>query len=253
MSTTDWSLMEQVRAVLRPFKVATEALSTPWFPTASAVLPLKFVLLSQLQTSPDDPAAIREMKTKISDDLAKRYGQDKDAYMLLNSASCLDPRFHLLVHLTRDQQLELREKVKKELIAIAEQKEGDGGNEAVDCQHQDTTALSAMGDLFGDIYSQRTNTNCDRALHDVIQQEMTMYERETPLPTHGDPLAWWKTAQVRFPHIALLARRYLSIPGTSLRAETVFSTAGIVADKKRSALNPENVDRLVFLANNLNI
>ena len=76
LSTSDWSLMEQVRAVLKPFKTVTE----------------------------------------------------------------------------------------KELIAIAEQKEGHGGNEAADCQHQDKTALSAMGDLFGDIYSQSTNTNCDRAL-----------------------------------------------------------------------------------------
>lgn len=91
--------------------------------------------------------------------------------MLLNSASYLDPRFHRLVHLTRDQQQELREKVKKELIAIAEQKEGHGGNEAADCQYQDKTALSAMGDLFGDIYSQSTNTTCDRALRDVIQRE----------------------------------------------------------------------------------
>lgn len=193
------------------------------------------------------------MKTKISDILAKRYGQDKDAFRLLNSATYLDPRFHRLVHLTRDQQQELREKVKKELIAIAEQKEGHGGNEAADCQYQDKTALSAMGDLFGDIYSQSTNTTCDRALRDVIQQETLMYERETHLPTYSDPLAWWKTAQVRFPHKALLARRYLSIPGTSVRAETVFSTAGIVVDKKRSVLNPENTDRLVFLANNLNI
>ena len=131
---------------------------------------------------------------------------------------------------------------------IAEQKEGHGGNEAADCQYQDKTALSAMGDLSGDIYSQSTNTNCDSD-----QQETLTYERETPLPTHSDPLAWWKMAQVRFPHIVLLARRYLSIPGTSVRAETVFSTAGIVVDKKCSALNPENVDCLVFLANNLNI
>ena len=90
-----------------------------------------------------------------------------------------------------------------------------------------------MGDLFGDIYSQSTNTNCDRALRDDIHQETLMYERETSLPTYSVPLAWWKTAQVRFTHKALLARRYLSIPGTLVRAETVFSKAGIVVDKKR--------------------
>ena len=103
LSTSDWSLFEQVRAVLKPLKVATETLWTPRFPTTSAVLPLKFALQSQLQTSTDDPAAIWEMKTRISDNLAKRYGQDKDAFMLLDSTSYLDPRFHQLFHLYYNQ------------------------------------------------------------------------------------------------------------------------------------------------------
>lgn len=112
LSTSEWALMEHMREVLKPFKVATEALSTDRYPTASAVLPLKFVLLSQLQPSADDPTAVREMKTRISTDLGRRYSQDRDAFMLLNTASYLDPRFHRLIHLERDQQQEIREKVK---------------------------------------------------------------------------------------------------------------------------------------------
>jgi len=86
---------------------------------------------------------------------------------------------------------------------------------------------------------------------DILQQEMVSYERETPLPTDSNPLEWWGMSCSKFPHLAQLARRYLCIPGTSVRAERVFSTAGIIVNKKRSALDPENVDRLVFLANNL--
>ncbi|KAJ8266637.1 hypothetical protein GJAV_G00132880 [Gymnothorax javanicus] len=121
LSTSEWALMEHKREVLKPFKVATEAYSTDRYPTASAVLPLKFVLLSQLQPSNDDPTEIREMKTRISTDLGRRYSQDRDAFMLLNTASYLDPRFHRLIHLERDQQQEMREKVKGELMVIAEE------------------------------------------------------------------------------------------------------------------------------------
>ncbi|XP_056116949.1 E3 SUMO-protein ligase ZBED1-like [Rhinichthys klamathensis goyatoka] len=248
LTTSEWTLMEQVRAVLKPFKVATEALSTDRFPTASAVLPLKYVLLSHLQPSTGDPAALKEMKTKIKTDLYNRYSQDKDAFKLLNTASYLDPRFHRLIHLERDQRQEVREKIKGEISQLPVFAE----RAAMAITRREKTALSAMGDLFGDVYRQGADAS-DGPLDigAVLEQEMLIYESETPLPSDCNPLSWWMTSQSKYPHLAQLARRYLSIPGTSVRAERVFSTAGIIVNKKRSALDSENVDRLVFLANNL--
>ncbi|KAJ8333934.1 hypothetical protein SKAU_G00412530 [Synaphobranchus kaupii] len=190
LSTNEWTVMEKVRDVLKPFKVATEALSTDTYPTASAVLPLQHILVSQLnQPTTDDPNSIKEMKSKIVTDLAKRYNEEKRAFLLLNTASYLDPRLIRFIHLTEDQK---------------------------------------------------------------NKQEMAMYKREAPLPADSNPLQWWKTSgSVRYHHLAQLAHRYLCIPGTSVRSERVFSTAGNIVKKKRSALDAENVDRLVFLANNL--
>ncbi|KAK5853479.1 hypothetical protein PBY51_014626 [Eleginops maclovinus] len=256
---TRWnSTYDMVRAVLKPFKTATEALSTDRFPTASAVLPLKYVLLSHLKPSIGDSAALNDMKTKISTDLEKRYNPNKDAFMLLNTSSYLDPRFHRLIHLDRDQQQEVRERVKSELMVIAEDCGGyeeDGEVAAMAKGTQEKTALGAMGDLFGNVYQGAESTDASGRptvdIGNVLQQEMLIYESETPLPTDSDPLSWWKASGSKYSHIAQLARRYLSIPGSSVRAERVFSTAGIIVNKKRSALDPENVDRLVFLANNL--
>ncbi|KAK7176491.1 hypothetical protein R3I93_000658 [Phoxinus phoxinus] len=252
LTTREWTLMEQVRAVLKPFKLATEALSTDRFPTSSAVLPLKYVLLSNLQPSTSDPAALNEMKTKIKTDLYNRYSRDKDAFKLLNTASYLDPRFHRLIHLERDQRQEVREKIKAEISQLPVFAERAAMGMGI--TRHEKTALSAMGDLFGDVYRQGADASGGASGLDigaVLEQEMLIYESETPLPTDSNPLSWWKTSQSRYPHLAELARRYLSIPGTSVRAERVFSTAGIIVNKKRSALDSENVDRLVFLANNL--
>ena len=91
----------------------------------------------------------------------------------------------------------------------------------------------------------------DDQARDVIQSEMRAYEGETPLKSSGNPLEWWGKSAYKYPNMAQLARRYLCVPGTSVRSERVFSTAGIIVNKQRSALDPENVDRLVFLANNL--
>uniref|UniRef100_A0A8C9Z4Z2 BED-type domain-containing protein n=1 Tax=Sander lucioperca TaxID=283035 RepID=A0A8C9Z4Z2_SANLU len=257
LTTSEWTLMEQVSdkndvhtVLLRPFKVATEALSTDQFPTASAVLPLKYVLLSHLQPSTGDPAALNEMKTKIKTDLYNRYSPDKDAFKLLNTSSYLDPRFHRLIHLERDQWQEVWEKIKGEISQLPVFAERAAM--ATGITHQEKTALSAMGDLFGDVYRKGGDASGGPLdVGAVLEQEMLIYESETPLPTDSNPLSWWKTSQSKYPHLAQLARHYLSIPGTSVRAERVFSTAGIIVNKKRSALDSENVDRLVFLANNL--
>ncbi|CAK6984745.1 zinc finger BED domain-containing protein 1-like, partial [Scomber scombrus] len=178
-----------VRAVLKPFKVATEALSTDRFPTASAVLPLKYVLMSHLQPSTGDLQALNDMKTKISADLEKRYSHIKDAFMLLNTASYLDPRFHRLIHLARDQQQEVRDKVHREMSLIAEDEE-QGAGTATETQHSEKTALSAMGSLFGDVYRQNAGPGGTLDIGTVLLQEMQMYETETPLPTDSNPLRW---------------------------------------------------------------
>lgn len=51
LSTSEWSMVEQLKDTMKPFKVATQALSTDAFPTASAVLPLQHVMISQLSTA----------------------------------------------------------------------------------------------------------------------------------------------------------------------------------------------------------
>ena len=48
LSTSEWSGVEQLKDTLTPFKMAIQALSTNACPTASAVLPLQHVMISQL-------------------------------------------------------------------------------------------------------------------------------------------------------------------------------------------------------------
>ena len=239
----------QVQEILKPFKVATEALSTDAYPTASAVLPIIHVLLAQLKRTPreEEPPALLEMKAKIATDLKKRYGEERVARRLLNKASYLDPRFHQLRHLEEDQKRQVHLAVLEEMKANV----GGGRDEAPERprEQQTKSALTAMESLFGGVCDTRPNQEQDISL--LLQKEMSMYEQESPIPPQENPLRWWKTSGGRYPHIAQMAKKYLSMPGSSVRSERVFSSAGNIVNKKRSALAPSNVDYLVFLANNL--
>ncbi len=66
-------------------------------------------------------------------------------------------------------------------------------------------------------------------------------------------MKWWCDNDVIFPFLSSLAKCYLCIPGTSVAAERILSTAGAVITAKRSSLTLKYVYKLVFLHKNLYI
>ena len=80
--------------------------------------------------------------------------------------------------------------------------------------------------------------------------EVDTYFSEKVVTRSTNPLQWWKENQSRFPLIAQVARSYLCIPVTSTPSERLFSKAGLVVNKLRSNLKPENVNALLFLNHN---
>ena len=81
--------------------------------------------------------------------------------------------------------------------------------------------------------------------------EVKWYTEEEP--SADSPLEWQKKNHTRFPYLSVLAKKYLAVPATSVPAERAFSIAGHIVSQKRSCLLPENVNRLVFLAENLKL
>jgi hypothetical protein len=68
--------------------------------------------------------------------------------------------------------------------------------------------------------------------------------------TMDDPLAWWKRKEPLFPRLARLARKYLALPASSAPSERIFSKMNAVVDKRRASLDPDRVERLVFIKEN---
>ena len=82
---------------------------------------------------------------------------------------------------------------------------------------------------------------------------MLRYKTEPPIPVKENPLQWLAMHSYIYPKINIMARKYLCIVATctSVPSEQLFSTAGNVVSVKRNALLPENVEKLVFLHENL--
>jgi hypothetical protein len=66
------------------------------------------------------------------------------------------------------------------------------------------------------------------------------------------PLQWWKMHYKKYPSVWSLAIHILCIPASSALAESIFSAAVNVVNKKQICLDLNSADLLIFLCGNSN-
>ena len=81
--------------------------------------------------------------------------------------------------------------------------------------------LSGLAIILGDDYTNQRGMNSgdDSEDSDPVLQEVESYLKERPLDREEPPLGWWKENQHKFPLVARVAKRYLTISITSTPAE----------------------------------
>ena len=80
--------------------------------------------------------------------------------------------------------------------------------------------------------------------------EVDNYLLEDCIPEENNPLEYWKNSQHKFPNLAKLAAKYLSIPASSGAVERLFSVAGNIFRPNRCNLSDSNFEKLVFIRTN---
>ena len=80
------------------------------------------------------------------------------------------------------------------------------------------------------------------------RQTVLGYMSDTKIPKKTSLLGIW---QAMSGGLVPVAKKLLAIPATSTPSERSFSIAGRVIEERRTNLNPENVDALLFLHSNI--
>lgn len=112
-----------------------------------------------------------------------------------------------------------------------------------------TLRQSSLTVLLGQTFNAVTTVE-PKSVQTRVEEEVRKYLEAPSLPVTDNPLEWWSSNDLVYPRLVKLAKR-LCIPGTSVAAEIVFSTAGDIVSAQRSMLTPQHVDQLVFLHKNL--
>ena len=84
-----------------------------------------------------------------------------------------------------------------------------------------------------------------------VENQLESYLKEIRIKPKECPGAWWKLNKDKYPDIARLARKYLSVQGTSTPAERVMSDMGIILNKKRLSMSDESFRMLMYLGDTI--
>lgn len=238
---SEFATLEAFISVMKPLVEITEAIGGEKWITISTIRPILHKLLkSSFVPSSDDSAQVKSFKKVLLTDLQDRY--TGDVLMFLSKATMLDPRFKGLKFLTREERDDVVSHVREDAAFVdpvsdteleqpsAKRSKGEGKLMHI---------LEGIGEVNDEAPSKEEQLDC----------ELSRFLGEQP--TTDSPTEWWSNNHGRYPLLSQLARRYLAVPATSVPCERAFSTAGHIASEKRSCLLPENVNRLVFLAENL--
>jgi len=165
-------------------------------------------------------------------------------------ATILDPRLKKLNFIKSEAKREIIEKL-YDLYSdekFESKLNTDDFDSTFDIHQDTTTSLSSMSSNFilNALFS--NNNNNDDSIEET--NEVDDYLALQPLNHNCDPLNWWKNNLKRFPLLSKIARKYLSIPATSVPSERLFSDAGLHLTSRRNCLAPDIVDQLLFLKRN---
>lgn len=250
----EFSLLEEVLRVLKPFKDVTVQMSAEKYVTISAISPLLHHLLNNvLKVEDSESSAVKKMKQDMASNLSTRYHEPAVAE-LLNLACFVDPRFKNLPFMDDDERKLLYDnvvaKVMMHVVPEPEEEQPVQGSEHGEEEPPMKKPKTLLGQLLGGMFS-KAGEKKRMSIREKAEAEMKQYLDEPPLDIDESVLQWWSQNHRRFPAIATVAKGVLCIPATSTPSERLFSRAGHIINSRRASLDSEHASMLCFLAENL--
>lgn len=254
LSGQQWIQIESVVQMLEIFKQSTLAASHA-ATMVSEVIPMVNSVKIAIQRVAMQRTGLEGMKNDLLASLNNRY-RDHEKHSVYSFATLLDPRFKNKVFQS-SVAAGTACSMLVSMIADAEthQTETTGastqsGSQLAQQSAANNTGPSPMWKNYAALIAQAETPAVVDQKH-VIQQEMESYLSEPLLENNYSPLEYWKISRFKF--LKNVAQKYLGIPPATVFSERLFSTAGIICDRRRNRLSPENVKMLVFLNKNVTV
>ncbi|XP_047016312.1 uncharacterized protein si:dkey-96f10.1 [Ictalurus punctatus] len=214
---------------------AGELLVGKKYASFSVVLPALCHLLRTMEVSDVDPAHIARFKATFTKDLNGR--KENSNLWWLKVANARDPRFKDLRCLPRAEKGDVWQKL-SEMLKDREPAPQTSGEKVEPEPRKKKMALLLMGS---------ESESDDEVL--ATDKSLERYQAEPYVSIETCPLQWWSSQAGTCDKLSHIAKRCLATPASTVPCERLFSLAGHILQKRRSALSSENVNKLACLSN----
>ncbi|XP_059096593.1 zinc finger BED domain-containing protein 4-like [Tigriopus californicus] len=236
VDSNTWQGLQEATEVLRPLYEATIELSGERCTTGSKIIPLTKMLFLKIDSLIRDGltgSLKSDLALAIQRNLHRRFGMLENNVELA-IATMLDPRFKTKCFRDDSKTIAASNQILAELTEsqILPRPSNPGSN----------IPHSFLWESFDEVISDQVS----------VQTVLQGYLNDARQPRLSNPVKWWREiGRDKFPPLLNLAKKYLSIPATSVPSERVFSVAGQVISKKRNRLADESARKLICLHRNL--
>ena len=258
LSATQWDIVSNLIDTLAPIEEVTMEMSNSES-SAGCIIPSVSVLKLMQQAEGPSSVGIKTLRKTMLDSLTKRFSKAEETKVLF-LATLLDPRYKARAFVSEETvekgKLWLKEEAEEQLGELREEDpspapERPEQDEDLDPEtkkqrriHQPTLLNTLYARVLGaTAVSRGMNKNS-------FESELECYLSEPVIERSEMPLQWWQKNDTRFKTLALLAKKFLCPPPSTVPSERVFSEMGMIYDAKKSRLTGEHAHQL-FLHYNL--
>lgn len=246
ISGSEIEVLTELLNILKPFKEATIEISGSDYITGSLCIPLLCIIESALSKSdPMSPIAV-SLQIKLQTCLSVRM-KPFISNPLLCHATLVDPRFKKLYMspvIASQAAFQIGKEVKKclrELGKISPPAKVVGEN------------ISETNSIWSTHDAKLANTVSSSSFLDsnpdsLFPSELKLYLQQPVVPRNESPLQFWGQSKTALPALASIARKYLTVVGSSVSSERLVSTVNAVVSDERSRLTNEHITERVFLS-----
>ncbi|XP_010687924.2 zinc finger BED domain-containing protein DAYSLEEPER isoform X1 [Beta vulgaris subsp. vulgaris] len=253
-SMEDWSLVENICMYLKLLYDTVNLLLAK--PTPSSNVFFHEVWKIQLElarAAASDDLFVAGLAKPLQDKFHKYW---KNSCLVLAVAVAMDPRFKMklvefsftkifmdeaphFIRVVDDGIHELFHEYMNHPLPLTPVRDGNGGYvKGEDSEGGNLLNSNGLSDF--DMYIMETSSQ-------QMKSELDQYLEESLLPRiqDFDVLGWWKLNKLKYPTLSKMARDILSMPLSTVSAESVFDTSFKEMDSYRCSLRPETLEALI--------
>lgn len=240
----DLQIIKEVLTVLSPIEAVSREMCGENYLTSSKVIPIVNCLVKKMETLSPSTEKVIALKTATLNEISKRF-KAIEQHKLLAVSTILDPRFKRL-HFNSPIYCANAVTFINQSIQSRKQLDIDNRAEIQPISIINPDSVWAYHNELASKYSEKQDDS-----RGDLDLDFKTYLNSPTMPLASDPFFYWNTLNSST-ILKELANKYLSVVGTSVPTERLFSKAGSIIAQTRNRLSRERLTKLLFL-NSLNV